>query len=399
MTRPVGIILFLAVLMTGCTPQEVIPVRTLPTTWGDATHIADAPLTESPIIALTPQRIWWAWTDEKQAEVRHLAQLSTQTSPTILALSAWQPTHYRLLPALNNRTHWLWLDNQNAESTRPTLKLALVNPDLVAELGAKPLSVDVAHRFSAVSMKDAAMRVVWSEGDAGSVGLYTIAVDGRGRVPRRVLLRAEGDYPTLVSARDGTVWLYWLHDKRVWRGRLLGDTLEDVTSLMSMPTLNNDQWLQTFTASMDDNRTYLFWQVVDTRQRAQVWLTSGGAEPSTWTSVQRLGVGMNSTGNVETGFNSGNVPQARNGATWIEWATPLVGQFSTVPLVSTIGQDLLVIYLRNGEIIGAQPLASITMLYAPPNIISDPDRHLYVTWTQTKDAQTAELWYTSTTER
>jgi hypothetical protein len=398
--RPACAILFLAVLMASCTPEAVIPVRSLSTAWGDATHIADAPLTESATIALTPQRVWWGWTDEKQAEVRHLAQLSTQNSPTILAISAWQPTQYRLLPALNNRTHWLWLDNQNATSTRPTLKLALVNPDLVAELGAKPLSVDMAHRFSAVSLSDSAMRVVWSEGEVGSVGLYTVAVDGRGRVPRRTLLRAEGDYPTLVTARDGTMWLYWLHDKRVWRGRVAGDTLEEIVGLMSMPTLRNDQWLQAFTASMDDNRTYLFWQMVDTRQNAELWLTSGANDPSTWTSVQRLGVSMNnSSGNVETGFNSGTVNQARNGENWVEWATPLVGQFSTLPLISTVGQDLMVIYLRNGEIIGAQSLASITALYAPPNIISDPDRHLYVTWTQAKDTQTAELWYTSTQAR
>lgn len=375
--------------LTACAHAEIVPTPVM-TPWGSVQVIAYAPTADAPALLITPAQRWLAWTEARTGEVRHMA--AHDNDSRILALSAWQPFAYTLLPARTGQAHWLWLDRTaNTDSLR--LQSALVSADLVAQLGPVLLSQALTTRYSALALDDGQALVAWSEGSGGATTLHLTRLDADGRPPFTESVTLYGAYPTLTRTPDGTVWLYWLDDG-VWRARLTDTQLSDVTRLLDEPRLDSTDRLESFTAANDGITHTLLWQIVNAHGEPRTLISSSG-DGTTWTMPQPLAFNTGSATFV-TSYNGGSAQTASVGETPVGWATPLTGQDGLLPLAVTWNNRLGMLYLRAGRPVGVQDLVGVGTLFSAPQIATDTDRHLTLTWSQPFDAQTARLLLLST---
>ncbi len=385
-----------------CTSIDAPPPTLAPSLWGTIYPIAEAPQTFAPSLISNPENdsVLLAWTAPDSQEVRHYASL-LPTRPTILALNANAPFLYTLLPATATHTHLFWLDNDR-DSNEVRLFTALIGNDLVATLDSTRLSGGRTPTYSAISLSDGTVRVVWSEGVMGAELLYTTTLDAQGRSTfAQRINRVAGAHPALTRANDGRVWLFWLDDGALWRALLTEEQpqemflLERVERLLDAPNVDEGERLEAFSVAQDSARFYAFWQIVGREGVPSLQVASGGVLASTWNHPRSVGISVLG-GNVQTGFNSGAVNGAIFGAQPVGWGTPLEGQHPVLPMVATLGEDLVMLYWRNGEPIGAQTLAKVGVLFGAPTLTTDESRHLWVAWSQPKDATTATLYLTGT---
>lgn len=382
--------LLLVVACLPLAPEVPPPPMTL---WGQGTHIASAPSAHAPAALAEDGRVWWAWYGY-QDEARHYARTTLHDAPVILSLRAFYPFEYMLFAALEGRTHWLWLD-RHAETGELRLHFALVNANLVAELGVNTLSSGRTSRYSAVATGNGRVRVVWAEGGTGARTLFTSTLDGRGRATFAQLLARSADFPALLQDSDGTLWLFWHGDAHVWRARLTDNGMADNTNLGIVPALAWGESLESLSVAQDATHVYLFWQIEGADGQPYTRYSAHPHGAMRTPRSQPLAIEV-LAGDVATGFNSGQVSRAAFGTRAIGWANPLPLQASVVPMVATQGETLMMLYWQAGELIGAQTLAEVGVLLRPPRLASDAQQHLYVTWSQPHDETVAYLYSTST---
>lgn len=388
-----AVALCMLLCLAACAPAaEPMPPQTL---WGRAVRVASAPYAHAPALLVEGGRVWWAWSGV-DGTPRHYASITPQSVPVILALNAFYPFDYALFPALEGKTHWLWLD-RHAESGELRLLFALVNGDAVAELGINVLSSAPTSHYSALAVGEGRVRVVWSEGSLGARALFTRVLDGRGRASLPQLLTRSADYPALLQERDGTLWLFWQGEGQLWRARLDDEGLAQVTRLGLAPALAWGDSLESLSAAHDDTHTYLFWQL----ERADgtpalLWSAYSHGAAHVPPPMPLAAVLEEADTPLATGFNGGRVQAARLGGQAVGWAQALPQQTAVVPMVATQDDKLLMLYWHGGTLVGGQTLATVGRLLRPPRLASDPQQHLYVAWSQPYDATTAHLYSIST---
>lgn len=394
-----GIMVVLGVVLIALFIGSPVSVTDGRGAWGVPRFLVNAPLAESPAVMTHEGITWLAWTAPDETEQRHYASIiagNVALSPKILAMPALNPLAYRLFPAEEGRAHWLWLESDATRILR--LYVALVNTDLIAELAPTALSRRATRHYSAVSLPEGRVRVVWSEGNLGGETLYTSVIDGRGRVTFPVALGVNGTQSALVALDDGRVVLYWQEESTLLRAILEGDSLTQHTVLGNTPFLSSQEALIGFSASHDRAHGYVFWQGIGADGSPFVYWTHGTQTQSSW-QPPRLLTFTATTHPYEAGvgFNVGTLHRAGMGNTaLIGWGMPLVGEYEVVPLVGTVNNQLVVLFIRDGEPIAWQPIAENIRLLSTPSLATDRTRHLQLAWSQAYDTTQARLmWHTT----
>jgi hypothetical protein len=357
--------------------------------WGQVVKLGEAPTIFAPTV-LEHGQTWFGWTTPQENQVRHIASFVGR-SPRILALDAWNPFAYQILPADENATHWLWLD-RTAESSGFFLQSAIVDNTLIAQVGVNQVSRSPVTQFTAIPVEGGAVRVLWQETlNVGVHQLWTTEIDVLGRFKFATPVREDAELPTFVEDNLGTVWLFWVEGYRIWRGQWLNNQLQDARPLLTMPYIASGERLDAWHVALDNTRIYVFWQMIDMNQRPYTLFAHGTQNPQTWSTPQKLSMNLQSA-TVQTGFNSGTVFVATESTDFVGWATPLSGQHNSIAVVATLNDDLVMVYLQNGEILGGQILTQVGQLFSAPNIVTDGLNNLTLTWARPSFADRAELF-------
>lgn len=373
----------LGLLLTACAPLPPPPS----TPWGAPRVFAHAPTADAPALLTTTQQTWLAWTQPQGGETRHMA--SDGQRSRILALRAWYPMRYRVLPAANRRAHWLWID-RSAEADELRLQSALIAPDLVAELGPVVHSTALTTSYAALPLEDGRAQLVWAQGPLGSEALYTRALNADGRPTFTVALHARGILPALTQTRDGVVWLYWIDDRSLWRGQLRNDALHDVEHVERLPALPLTERIDALHVAHDAASTYVFWQIVraDGSSHALLSVTDRATGQHLPAAPLRFSVGSQP---FDTTYNGGGAFTAAPNQTAAAWLRPLPADTDTLPVAAVWAGTTGMIYFREGRLAGVQPLLRTGRLFDAPQLASDDARHLTLAWSQPFNAQAAHL--------
>jgi hypothetical protein len=370
-------------LLAACAPAP----PPLATPWGTPTLIAEAPTADAPALLATPQQVWLAWTQPLAGETRHMA--SDGQRAQILALRAWYPMRYQILPAGGGRAHWLWIDRtESADELR--LQSALVSSDLVAELSPIVHSTALTTSYAALPLGDGQALLVWAQGALGSETLHMRTLNADGRPSFTVELGVPGTLPTLTQTRSSTVWLYWVSDRSVWRGQLSDGALSAVEHVSLLPPLKLTERLDALYAAHDRTSDYLFWQIVraDGSSSALLSVIDRAAGRRLPPTPLRFGL---SDQPFETTYNGGAAAAAVPGDLTAVWLRPLSADTDTLPVAAVWAGTTGVLFFREGQLAGALPLIRTGRLFDAPQLASDDERHLTLAWSQPWDAQAARL--------
>lgn len=307
----------------------------------------------------------------------------------ILALRAWYPLRYEVLPAGDDHAHWLWID-RTADVDELRLQSALVTPELVARIGPVVHGTAPTTSYAALPLGDGRARLVWSQGPLGAEALHTLTLNPDGRPSFSVALNAPGTLPALTQTRDGTIWLYWVHDRAVWRAVLEEATLREVAFVEALPPLPLTERVAALYVAHDAVSTYLFWQIAQARGGSRALLSVTDRATGQHRPAAPLRVGW-SEALFETSFNGGAGFVAAAGEPEAVWLRPLNQDTTTLPVAAVWRGTLGVLFFQEGRLAGVLPLLPTGRLFDAPRLSSDRDRHLALAWSQPLTEQAARL--------
>jgi hypothetical protein len=150
-------------------------------------------------------------------------------------------------------------------------------------------------------------------------------------------------------------------------------------------------------AALDQTNLYFFWTVTRRSGQIESGMLTRALDTQAWVTSPRLGLIELEGDPPQISFNTGSaVKPAAQGDTWLRWVAPLPGQYEVLPVAAQVEGELALVYLRNGEIIAYQALGPASGLLGPPNLRTDRERYLYVSWADTAENGPAalNLWST-----
>ncbi|GAB4526981.1 MAG: hypothetical protein OHK0046_44320 [Anaerolineae bacterium] len=394
------------VLIAGCTsvpqPEFLLPAQR--STWGDIITLGAAQQLFAPAMLPLQDRVEIAWTGGGVEEGSPSGEVSTgffqwmrgaalqSSAPDVISeivrlpLPPVFPQAQQLFPAGDDHTHLLWLDAAYDDDANraPLLWSALFTPSRDMAFGPVRLTPPGVFRYAALGDGAGGVQIVYSTGIPAEPQLMLLRLDASGR-PRPTLPLGSGDWPVLVQAGDGHTRLFWLDALgRVQQATLSGDTLTGAITTGAAPQLARGDRLRAFTIGVDVTHVYAFWTIARASGEVETWLASGHIEDPHWSMPRRLGITVETTQSLETGFNGGAAQVAVAGERWLRWANPLPGVFDVLAVAAQVDDRLGIVYLQNGDVVGYQPVVDLgeSQLITPPVIRTDIRRHLYLTWVQ-----------------
>ncbi|MGB1287361.1 MAG: hypothetical protein ACPG7F_12560 [Aggregatilineales bacterium] len=375
------------------TPEMPPEVRS---SWGEIQTITSAELTDAPALAIQNGQAMLAWRGRDAAGIRHYAATSS-INPTILSLEAFTSFGYTLITAAPGHFHLLWIDTAENESIL-RLQSAYINENAVAELGINPLSTGQTYHYDAIPDTAGGLHIAWTADLPDEPTLYTSRIDAAGRigVPSRILDNVT--MPALSLASDGALYVTWHREDTIWQGILRKTEIIDARPILDMPLLNDGDRLNAFHSALDSTHQYLFWQIIRADGSPETWWSQRPLNTPDWQPITRLTIFTDGTIPVENpGYNMGTVFKPDSNPQPVTWASPLIGQHSPLAVaVSTPQQNIGILLLQSGQIIGYQTVLENTLLLRPPVIMTDPDKHLYLAWSEIADDLKMHLNITST---
>jgi hypothetical protein len=397
MPRQFFFLCLIALLAAGCrtAPSEVLP----DTLWGPSITLGYASQNAAPAV-LPGQETMALWLEPDEGGSSFRAAWATEPVLTVdLPIEVTgQAQGLQVAPAARDQAHAIWLDVDPADPGGGLqLWSALISPRLVLARATTALSESRVNQVAILSHSDDSLAVVWSGGFLTEPSLYLRRIDPLGRPRLPVTLVADAQWPALAHGLDGTRYLYWFRHTtgEIHRALLMDTGLADIMPLGVGLSFGAGDRLTGFYAAHDATHSYLILNLARLNGDQEVWLSqsNGGA----WSAAERLGLTLDA-GAYTTGFNGGSANPARQGDQGLAWARPLQGAYSSVVLAAQAGTDLTLVYLQAGAIVGAQRV-SANLPYAligPPVIVSDRQRHIYLTWAEPSAHGPARLRYIST---
>ncbi len=391
--------LLLMALLSACTSTAPTAAPVV-SAWGEIITLGQAEQMDAPSIWPLQDQVMVAWigADETGIHQDMRAVLKTGLSERIvLPLPPKNPYAQQMYPDQNGNNHLLWLDANDSGEVR--LYSALVTTGMKVERGPTLISDEATRRYAVMPNGDGSLWVISSGGLAIEPSLYARLIDPQGR-PRSediYQIASDADWPTLVRANDGTIYLYWIRhsDGTVMRSMLMNGIPDNPQPISQTITLNTGDRLLSFSAALDATHGYLFWNISRADGSAETWFANGTLDSVTWDAPVRMGFDR-SKGNFETGFNSGTVGVARTGDNWLSWTTTLAGQFNVLPVATATGGNLGIAYLQGGTVVGYQDIAAVSSLIGLPALRTDRDRFLYLSWSEPSASGKADLKLTMT---
>ncbi|MBC8171011.1 MAG: hypothetical protein H7X77_05050, partial [Anaerolineae bacterium] len=131
--------------------------------------------------------------------------------------------------------------------------------------------------------------------------------------------------------------------------------------------------------------------------QAQTWFTAGALDAESWAVPVPLGITPGETADFMTGYNGGMGFKAESGTGPLTWAVPSTGRSDLLPVAAQLDNQLTVIYLQAGVIVGYQPVIQLEQdLIGLPAFTADLERHLMLAWSAPESVDEAALQWTTT---
>jgi hypothetical protein len=368
----------------------------LESAWGPVLRLGQAEQAAAPTIALIDNRLSFIWVGGDASGIHHDGvtwESGTLSDRVVLPLPPRNPFALQTLPGATGTLHHLWLDQNAAGELR--LYSALLGLPLSVQRGPIEVTEQTTRRFAAARLPDDTAWVVASGGLDYAPSLYAHWLDneGRPRLENIYQIASEADYPALLTAPDGTLYVFWLHtaENRVYRAVLLPNGQVDaVQPLMPGLALDPADRLESFYAAADLTHTYLFWNAVTAEGRPRTWYTAARAGAVGWPAPRPLEVSVTDS-TITTGFNAGTVLAVEAGSESWGYVRPVEGMFANLPTTAynPAGQ-VGVMFWQGGEPAGYVQVSE-SHLIGPPQLAVDRDLYLYLTWSAPNEAGSADM--------
>lgn len=389
----------LFLLLAACTTSVQPPPQSA---WGEIITIGQAQQTAAPAIWPFDDRVLLAWIGADAISVFQTLRTYNRdglSDPVPLSLPRAYPYAQQLLSASDGYAHLLWLDANVSNQMR--LWSALIDPSMKVERGPTELAEELTWNYAALPNGDGSFWALTGGGLLAEPRLSARYVDvaGRPRMENIYQVVFDSEWPAILRDQSGQVYLFWIghSDGQVYYSLFADGIAENPVAITHSVFLNSGDRLDDFSAGLDQTHVYLFWNITRADGSRESWYTAGRLDSNQWNDPARLGLDTSDTTPFETGFNGGAGQVARAGEQWLSWTRPLRGQFESLGLAAVLdGKQLVMVYLREGAVVGYQPVAPVTLLLGAPNIATDRDRHLYLTWADATRNESADLKLTMT---
>jgi hypothetical protein len=386
----------LSIFVTACSPIQASSQASL---WGEVITFGQTEQISAPALWATDQRVIAAWVGADDAGVHQDAAIIERNNFSerfVLPLPPVHPFGQQILPADDGYTHLLWLDANPERENR--LYAALITPTLQIERGPTLISSALTLHYAVVSDGSGGLWMVWSGGLLAEPGLYAQYIDSAGRPRQPNRIAANADWTTMARASDGTIHLFWLHpiEHQIYHAILENGNAANIDALEQAINLAPGDRIVDFQAALDTAYVYAFWNITRANGTPESWFTSTKLNSNLWNHPGRLGFGIESEGVFNTGFNGGAAKSVLSGTTWLSWAAPMTGQFDTLPVAAYRDRNLIIVYFREGVIVGYQTIGAVDVLIGAPALSTDQNRHLYLGWAEPNPAGYADLKFTTT---
>ncbi len=398
--------LLLLVLLAACQPTAPLPALPL-SAWGPVITIAQAEQTDAPALYVNQQEVIAAWVGaDEQGVYQALRTINADgmSDPIRLPLPV-RPYAQQFATAANDRLHFFWLDSNVEGETR--LFTALLKPDLERERDLTLLTRQITRRYTLLPIADGGVWAIASGGLASEPALYAHFVDGDGRwrLSDNYQIATDADWPTTLHQSSGFLTLYWLRntDGAVMQAVFNDGSLINPQPLVEGVQLNPGDRLESFTAAQDSTHIYLFWNITRADGRRESWFAANTPDATTWDRPTRLrinrpentGLDAPASSLFDSGFNVGSTFAATDGRDSVIWAVPAAGLFPVLPVAAQVDNQISILFMRAGHIVGYQPLGIQTSLIGTLNLAVDRDLYLYLSWAQPDPAGYASLQLTT----
>ena len=373
---------FVAVLLLLCSGCQTSPEPPLPNSaWGIIVPIVQVEQIGTPALWADPTRVIAAWIGADAGGIHHDARgwVDGKLSPVVvLPLPPVHPYTQSWVMASGGNLHLLWLDATSNGQTR--LYSALLDPQLNVVRGPTAVSDVLALRYAAVPGSQGEAWVVWSGNVLAEPALNLQAVDegGRPQLPQRVATNA--DYPAMARANDGTMLLFWLEGGQLMRAVVSNGAVLERSSLMNSVFLGVGDRLHSLRVGLDQTHAIVFWNITRMNGENEIWFVSTTIGATSTDQPTLLTMDTLPGTVFETGFNTGSATGARTGEIPLSWASPLPGQYETLPVTVQSPTGLGMVYFRDGVVAGYQEIVEGTQLIDEPTLIADRNRDLYLAW-------------------
>jgi hypothetical protein len=386
-------------LVTACNSTSELPTSV----WGQIHTLAQAEQSNAPALYLTSRgEVTSVWVNADETGVHQDMRQGTAET-IVLPLPPVHPYAQTLNPSLfDGDMHLLWLDADYEQRddvliANTTYLFGAFITSARVERGPTRITNMQTFHYAAVPHADGGLWTAWSGGLASEPELYAQRIDNNGRPlqSRRIALNA--DFPVLARADDGTLFLFWTQPSSgsVYLAGLDENGAHDMRVITHTPILNAGDRVVNISAGMDRTHLYLLWNIDRADGHAETWWTSGAFDAASWGVPQRLGISP-STEAFVTDFNGGAGVTVTTGETWLSWSAPLVVQYEMLSLAVWDGTQLGVVYLQSGAVVGYQAVVAVDLLIGIPALMTDRDRHLYLSWSHPTPEGYADLLLTTT---
>jgi len=401
---PTITLFLLGLLLTACLPTSTLSITPTPiprTAWGDIHTVGQASYAPAPNMIVDNGDVLMSWVGEDDERVFQAfsswreGQLDDIAIPV---LESFSPFEQRIFPADQDGVHLLWLDT-DFETEKIQLFSAYLDNTLTTIIAPDSISDQHTTHYTAINDVQGALWVVWSGGLLAEPSLQVVRIDGLGRpmFPERLTL--DGDYPVFAKTLDHQVFLFWISrvNQRVMHAEFIDGELHNTRAISQLPDRATSDRLAEFSVMFDRTHYYLFWNITREDGHSETLTSTASIHSEDIAIPQPLMMSVDSSNTIQTGFNSGVVSTAVSaGRTGLSWARPLNEAADILPIAVQNDISIGIIYMQGGAIIGYQSLAETGRLLGSPQITTDRDRHLYVTWSQPTAYGVADLNFTTT---
>jgi hypothetical protein len=398
------ILLFGGGLLTACLPTSTLSITPTPiprTAWGEIQTLGQASYAPAPNMVVDNGDVLMSWVGEDEERVFQAlkrwrnGQLDETVIPVLDSLS---PFEQRIFPADQGGFHLLWMDT-DFDTEQIQLFSAYLDNTLTTIIAPDSISDQQVTHYTAINDVNGALWVVWSGGLLAEPSLQLVRIDGLGRplFPERLTL--DGDYPVFAKTLDNQIYLFWTSrvNQRLMRAGFIDGDLRNIRAVSRLPDRALSDRLAEFSVMFDRTHQYLFWNITRDDGRAETYISTSPINSDDVSIPQPLTISVDNSRTIQTGFNSGIVSTAVSaGSTVLSWARPLNESADILPIAVQNDESIGVVYMQGGAIIGYQSLTETGRLLGSPQITTDRDRHLYVTWSEPTSYGVADLNFTTT---
>ena len=382
-------------LLWGCTTTP----SSQETLWGDLLLIAQVPQTAAPALVLDGDSLTAVWIGSDERGVHHDARRISQDGVLGNLLTLPLPPRYphalQLTKGIGDRDHLLWLDADEDGEIR--LYSAILDLNLSVFRGPILVSDAQTFRYSAVEDGAGGVLVAWSSRLPDEPTLTITRIDYEGRPVQQLEQLDAADYPTLFRSVDG-IYLSWLdvNAQVMCLSRFQLGITPICQSRLPTVSIGRGDLLQGLTVGADRTHIYLFWNIQRAQSGDETWFATLPIGGDVWSQPQRLSFTTVAAATMQTSYNSGQVSAAQlGGEAHFAFAALLPTIGDTLPVAGQSGDELAMLYFADGGVVGYQAITRARLL-APPLLLSDQDRHLYLAWSNAVSTDHADLHLTST---